>query len=104
MGFSVGRRVRCAYPPYTPVAPLRLFYGFFCGTAGALRLPALHTCRTFIGRGVSAAHPPRTVLRPLNHNHHALLTQMLRVETQMLFNKRGDKIITVVVTWLHAQR
>ncbi len=47
MGFSVGRRVRCAYPPYTPVAPLRLFMGFFCGTAGALRLPALHTCRTF---------------------------------------------------------
>ncbi len=80
------------------------FMGFFSGTAGALRLPALHTCRTFIVGWVSEARPPRTALRPLNHTHHTLLTQMLRVETQMLFNKRGDKIITVVVTRLHTQR
>ncbi len=79
-------------------------WGFSVGRRVRLRLPALHTCRTFIVGQVSAAHPPRTVLRPSNHTHHALLTQMLRVKTQMLFNKRGDKIIAVVVTRLHTQR
>ncbi len=79
-------------------------WGFSVGRRVRLRLPALHTCRTFIVGWVSVAHPPRTVLRPLNHTHHAPLTQMLRVETQMLFNKRGDKIIAVVVTRLHTQR
>ncbi len=82
-------------------------WGFSVGRRVRLRLPALHTCRTFIVGRVSVSAPAAyrmTIFESNLPSHRALLTQMLRVETQMLFNKRGDKIIAVVVTRLHTQR
>ncbi len=81
--------------------------GFFCGTVGALTLThpthLSHLYRRAGKRSAPAAYR-MTIFESNLPSHRALLTQMLRVETQMLFNKRGDKIIAVVVTRLHTQR